>query len=584
METLAQYLLKSAVWLSGFTLIFFLFLRNERYFSLKRLYLVTGMLASLLLPFLSIHYYIEGPSETEIFSAAPVAAGLQASTGDSIIGWPFILVALYTLGTIIVTLRIIFQGRIIVRSIKTSEVIPHTPVKLVRTDSYASPFSFFSYVFVNPSVSDVETREIMNHEMVHIRQKHWADLLLAEFLCIVQWFNPLAWLYVHFMRQNHEYLADEGALQSTSDPSVYRAALLNQIAGATIFSLSNSFGYSLTKKRFNMMKNIKWSPYRKLKLLLILPVVAVILYAFAQPVYRTSIQDNSSSGNQFSNDGLNQGPVKGAVVSADGKPLEGAAVVIRATTIGTITDSKGLFALTGVPEDASLVVTFVGFKSKVVKPLFNTQMKIEMVMDTIRYGSVPPPPPPPPPASGAVKALVVVDGKIYNGSVNEIGVEKIESITVLKGESATKLYGDKGKDGVIEITLKKGSAGDVKKGAEVTVTGYGSDKVAIRESYAIVEELPQFPGGHEELVKWIIANFKYPPEAVKNKITGKVLVDFLVDKTGKISNVKVSQSVHPLLDAEAVRLISSMPSWIPGKQAGKPVDVYMKLPVDFKLN
>ena len=146
-------------------------------------------------------------------------------------------------------------------------------------------------MFVNPSVTDIETKEIMIHELVHIRQKHWFDLLLVELLCMMQWFNPLVWMYVRFIRQNHEYLADEVALQQTSDPAVYKAVLLNQIVGAPVVSLTNSFNYSPNKKRFNMMKNIITSPYRKMKVLLILPVFALVLYSFAKPDYKYKMTD-----------------------------------------------------------------------------------------------------------------------------------------------------------------------------------------------------------------------------------------------------------------------------------------------------
>ena len=131
----------------------------------------------------------------------------------------------------------------------------------------------------------------MIHELVHIRQKHWFDLLLVELLCMMQWFNPLVWMYVRFIRQNHEYLADEVALQQTSDPAVYRAVLLNQIVGAPVVGLTNSFNYSPNKKRFNMMKNIITSPYRKMKVLLILPVFAIVLYSFAKPEYKYKMSE-----------------------------------------------------------------------------------------------------------------------------------------------------------------------------------------------------------------------------------------------------------------------------------------------------
>ena len=107
---------------------------------------------------------------------------------------------------------------------------------------------------------------------------------------MLQWFNPVIWIYIRFIRQNHEYLADEVALQRTSDPAIYKATLLNQIVGAPVVSLANSFNYSINKKRFYMMKNIISSPYRKMKILFILPVFAIVLYSFAEPEYRYASQ------------------------------------------------------------------------------------------------------------------------------------------------------------------------------------------------------------------------------------------------------------------------------------------------------
>ena len=188
---------------------------------------------------------------------------------------------------------IIKQSRSLLKVIRRAGIISSDQVKLIKTAEYDSAFSFFSYVFVNPSVTEIEIKEIMNHEMVHIRQKHWFDLMLVELLCILQWFNPVVWIYIRFIRQNHEYLADKVALQRTSDPAIYRAALLNQIVGSPVISLVNSFNYSLNKKRFNMMKNIISSPYRKMKILFILPVFAIVFYAFAKPDYQYNSQEDN---------------------------------------------------------------------------------------------------------------------------------------------------------------------------------------------------------------------------------------------------------------------------------------------------
>ena len=476
MEAFTLYLLKSVIWLAGFTLVFILFLRNERFFRLNRIYLITGILTSFFFPMISIHYTVILPVIRNLQTDGVVVSQIQ-STGSSIIPeLKLVLFVLYVLGVLFVLSLIIRQANTVFRAIKKSEIISLRPIKLIKTADYTSAFSFFSYVFVNPSITDIETKEILNHELVHIRQKHWFDLVLVELLSMMQWFNPLVWIYIRFIRQNHEYLADEVALQRTSDPAIYRAVLLNQIVGAPVVSLTNSFNYSPNKKRFNMMKNIISSPYRKMKILLILPVFAIVLYAFAKPDYKYA---DESAVNNVSNSYLQQKSVKGTVVQNDGKPLEGAIITVTGTTIGTITDAKGNFRLENIPDDGSLVISFVGFKSKVLKPVYTSEMAIKMVRDTVKYlnlnistpppppapvsavaninsnNNVPPPPPPLPdlnlkPEEGKIP-LVVIDDSVSNIDVDKINPETIWSMNVLKDKSptekpATDKYGEKGKN------------------------------------------------------------------------------------------------------------------------------------------
>jgi TonB family protein len=655
MEAFAVYLLKSVVWLTGFALVFILFLRNERFFLLNRIYLLAGILASFLFPLISIHYTVVLPVVSNFQSGSAVVSEIQNAGSSIILDLKLLLLVLYVSGVLFVFTFIIKQGRSVFRAIKKSEIISFHPAKLIKTSDFTYAFSFFSYVFVNPSITDVETKEIMNHELVHIRQKHWVDLLLVQLLCMMQWFNPLVWIYIRFIRQNHEYLADKVALQLTSDPAVYRAVLLNQIFGTPVVSLVNSFNYSPNKKRFNMMKNIISSPYRKMKILLILPVFAIVLFAFAKPDYKYKYADQSS-GNISSGAFLQQKSVKGTVVQQDGESLPGANIVIQGTTMGTAADAKGYFKLDNVPDDGLLVVSFVGFKSRVLKPVFNSEMTINMTRDTIKYNGPPP--------------LVVIDGTVTDIEVDKIDPETIYSINVLKDKSATDKYGEKGKDGVIEITTKKKAIDDSNKiikiynnpdslgkllviidGAvhekdgmsairldnietmsvltkKLAIEKYGEkgkngaveiksrnieshmkpagsinisadsmimykDSIIIvhpkpyqntdNNPFIVVEEMPEFPGGKDAMVAWITSNLKYPAEALKSKITGKVYVNFAVSSKGKVKNVVVSKSASPLLNAEAIRVISSMPDWKPGTQGGKSVEVQIKVPVEFKL-
>lgn len=102
--------------------------------------------------------------------------------------------------------------------------------------------------------------------------------------------------------------------------------------------------------------------------------------------------------------------------------------------------------------------------------------------------------------------------------------------------------------------------------------------------FDVVEVMPQFPGGQIAMLKYIMENMKYPKQAMKEGIQGRVAVSFIVEKDGSISDVKPILSVHPLLNKEAVRVVKSMPKWTPGKQNGKPVRVRFNLPIMFKLN
>ena len=149
MEAFASYLLKSVIWLTGFTLVFFLFLRNERFFQLNRVYLVAGILTSLFFPLISVHYTVVLP-EIRNFQTDSVGTGAIQNTVSIIPDLKLILLVLYLSGVLFVLTLIIRQGRSILRTIKKSEIISLRPAKLIKTPDYNSAFSFFSYVFVNP--------------------------------------------------------------------------------------------------------------------------------------------------------------------------------------------------------------------------------------------------------------------------------------------------------------------------------------------------------------------------------------------------------------------------------------------------
>lgn len=121
--------------------------------------------------------------------------------------------------------------------------------------------------------------------------------------------------------------------------------------------------------------------------------------------------------------------------------------------------------------------------------------------------------------------------------------------------------------------------------AQEKTTKCGNQGEESSDVFLVVEDMPQFKGGDiKDFQKWVMENINYPEEALKNKISGKVFCDFVIDEQGKVGKIKITRSVHKLLDEEVERVIKTSPVWTPGKQRGKQVKVKMSLPVQFSLS
>jgi TonB family protein len=678
MEAFAFYLLKSAVWLTGFAIVYFLFLLNERFFRLKRYYLVAGILISFVFPLFTFHYQVEIPAPAEniggiIPSGNGIAPDVQTVVNDKTFDYRYLLFLVYLSGILFFAFIAVRHLSIILKAINNAKAGSLSRARVIRSPRFSGSFSFFNYVFVNPSVDDSEMEVIVDHELVHVTQKHWLDLMLAELLRMFQWVNPFAWIYSGFIKQNHEYIADEVALQQTPNPAIYKAVLVNQLFDSRIISISNSFNYSLNKKRFDMMKRIITSPYRKLKILIVLPVFAIIFYAFARPEYYYA----KTSGAQLT---ISQAPViiqktvKGIVLDEDGKPLEGVEISSTGTTgnaYHTTTVKDGRFEINNVQADAFLLFFCRGYKRLTIRADLSKEMSIRMEKDP-EYKAPPQRPDP----------LVVIDGVIsekhFSVAMKELGYN-LGPVKLLSAKEATDKYGDKGANGVYEITTRKKAlemgiksplpklapedfptfqnqkasafndwvANQVKYPTEAstkqlegwvtvnfTVELDGSlsnivpvgqtdpilneavvrviknspkwdppknpevdspfstsftvgfklpDQVVKTPPYVVVEEMPQYPGGEMEILKFIAMNMQYPEAAKAERIEGRVIVRFIVNTEGNTEGISVLKGVHPLLDAEAVKVVSMLSGWKPGMQGGVPVNVWYMVPINFAL-
>ncbi len=203
-----------------------------------------------------------------------------------------------------------------------------------------------------------------------------------------------------------------------------------------------------------------------------------------------------------------------------------------------------------------LAVLFVGFEWS------NREVRVvtadEGVADIIAEEEVEitrpentPPPPPPPPAPAVAEMLNVVEDDV-----------ELEQQDILSSEDS--------QDAVQQETF-------------VAPVVEEEEEEAAQQIFTVVEEMPDFPGGQAELLKFIAKSIKYPVIAQENGIQGRVICAFVVNKDGSVVDAEVLRGVDPALDKEALRVIGTMPKWKPGKQRGKPVRVKYTVPITFRL-
>lgn len=197
-------------------------------------------------------------------------------------------------------------------------------------------------------------------------------------------------------------------------------------------------------------------------------------------------------------------------------------------------------------------------------------------------------------ASGTEGRVMVQFIVETDGSISEVQIQKglgeafdTEAVRVVSSMPKWKPGMQRGKKVrvryLLPITFRApgSTAGGVKE--SITSQQADSQSDSVQTVFTVVEQMPQFPGGQTALMKYLADNLRYPIRAQENGIQGIVHVQFAVDEEGRIPFAKVMKSVDKDLDAEALRVVKSMPQWIPGMQRGRKVKVLMNLPVAFRL-
>jgi hypothetical protein len=296
METYFSYIIKATCCLSFFYVASLLLFRNHTGFKLQRMYLGVSVALALLLP---LNHFSLNPGKINVFTVTqiqPVQAMKDSklliksdsqsasesshisSTGSDLhsISLTNILFLIYWSVLIILATRLLFSVLYINICYVRSERKKIGRYTIIYSKSVNSSFSFLNWIFVNAEeINTNGNHNIINHELVHAAQYHSLDAIVIELLSAVMWFNPLIWLTRRWMQQLHEYLADEGVLNTGTNVLEYQALLVNQVAGGRLICLPSGFNKSLIKKRLAMMTKTR-TKQKKGYLIILLPLTGLM--------------------------------------------------------------------------------------------------------------------------------------------------------------------------------------------------------------------------------------------------------------------------------------------------------------------
>ena len=552
MESFLTYLWKSALILFLFHGIYFFLLRKETFFQSIRVFLFLGILTSFLLPLLSIpvYTYVETP---EIPFAIATQHTDQNVSGAFSFNWIWIIPSIYLSVAFVLFIRFCAQIINLLKLIFTHRVVKENNFKLIETTKSTSPFSFLNYIVYNPdSFSKEELRQILIHEKVHARQWHTIDTLLANFLTVFQWFNPIAWIYKYEIEKNLEYIADESAKNHQITDHRYEHLLIKALVPDYQMALANNFYNSLLKKRIIMLHAKRSNGKSQIKLLLIVPLLLAFMFTLNTRVIaqnkekqqktikvkiekyvrvftkETTKNDLDELVKSFGEKGLTvkftgikrnkkdeitsihvdaklkNGKASASYASENEKGINPVQISVdsgnNSINIGSANDDLHFSSADGKKwvvkgsdkhtvfvsknnDDATVWVTSDGDTTKVKskKMIFKSnedtdgehaetyeitidtddnadkdqkEIKKEVVVVTGKgegndhnfvFMS-----------DDEASPLFIIDGvKTTQSNLDKLDPDKIESINVLKGDAATRQYGDEGKNGVVLITTKK---------------------------------------------------------------------------------------------------------------------------------
>ncbi|PKP33351.1 MAG: hypothetical protein CVU00_10805 [Bacteroidetes bacterium HGW-Bacteroidetes-17] len=540
MDAFVIYLIQSALCLGSLYLIYWFFLKKDTFFTANRFYLLSSIILSFILPMFKVPVFYDNSEVVYVVALEAItvtADKIESGIAQNLTLYQSVLIV-YLTGACIFLLRFVFQLLQLAFLIRKFGVTQMDGLKIVKINSKYSPFSYFNFIFLNEqNFKDKNLKNILDHEKIHIRQKHSLDLIILEILTVIQWFNPFIWLYKASLKGIHEYLADEGLLAGGMNKLNYQRLLLSHTVGLQINDLTNNFNQSLIKKRFIMMTKTQSKKFARLKMLLVIPMTALLILCFTFNFTKNLIGQSSTETTELiKNESVVDLPQD---VKKDQQP----------DPVFTVPEVDAEY-IGG--EEARLAFFAKNLKYPELARKAGVQGRVYVTFVIEKDGSL-------------------TDIKVIRGIGSGCDQEAVRVIKLMPNWIPGK---QRGKPVRVQFNLPIRFTLDSEPAKE--------EKPKQITYVSIVDDMPEYEGGEKAKMQFLNENIKYPEEARKNKIQGRVYVNFMVEKDGSITGVKVIRGIGGGCDEEAIRVVKLM-KFKPGQVDGTPVAAAFNLPINFTL-
>jgi len=539
---------------------------NDTFFRWRRVALLSFLVISFLHPFLNIQNWVKQHepmvaladiyatrirpelSFSSLIIPQQIPQGEEVAMVQQETNWLQLLPTIIYYGYIgialILFLRLLIQFFSLIRlRYKTHTAnLKDTKVHILNNEN--GPFSFFKWIFINPEIhTEDEINEIMIHEKTHVRQWHSIDVVFSELLCILCWFNPFMWLIKREIRINLEYLADNKVLETGHDCRIYQYHLLGLVHNnKQVATLYNNFNVLPLKNRIKMMNKKRSRQIGRAKYFIFpLLAAALLLISNIEAVARTTER------------------------------------VVEKITVSITESSFMVDQQDPVFEVVDKLPQFPGGQAALMQYLNrNIKYPVEAAKNK-KEGRV------------IIQYVVGKDGSINNPVIVRSVDPELDAEALRVISSMPKWTPGENKGEIVSVKYTIPVVFSVQGGEKKQAPPPPPMPKEVKAEkdangvYIIADKMPSFQGGQTALMKYINERLKYPVSAVEEKKQGRVIVQFIVGADGSINDPVVVRSVDPALDREALRVINSMPKWIPAQHDGEAVRCKYTIPVQFML-